>query len=168
MHLDHGDDFKEIQDALDLGFSGVMIDGSALPYEENAAKTKESKAEATMEQKIIGKSKNKSRHERIAVLGYLRLLIIDNFKQDVELLSVMRSEIFGFTVDESQLNTLLSFFRSSGEEKDKSLSSKLQDLQETVGKVTETASKAARFLRTVRRSFQEIVNWFSHVKDLFH
>ncbi|MEG2746394.1 MAG: class II fructose-bisphosphate aldolase [Gordonibacter sp.] len=37
--LDHGEDLDYVRRALDLGFSAVMIDGSQLPYEENAALT---------------------------------------------------------------------------------------------------------------------------------
>lgn len=40
VHLDHGENFEEICTAIDLGFTGVMYDGSALPYEENAANTR--------------------------------------------------------------------------------------------------------------------------------
>ncbi|KLU39329.1 MAG: hypothetical protein AA931_09625 [Peptococcaceae bacterium 1109] len=40
IHLDHGTRLETIQQGLDLGFSSVMIDGSALPYSENAALTK--------------------------------------------------------------------------------------------------------------------------------
>ena len=40
LHLDHGDSFELCKDCVDLGFSSVMIDGSALPYEENIALTK--------------------------------------------------------------------------------------------------------------------------------
>ena len=44
---------------------------------------------------------SKGYFDTIEITVFLSLLrIIDNFKQDVELLSVMRSEIFGFTVDE--------------------------------------------------------------------
>lgn len=39
VHLDHGADLDEVKRALDLGFTGVMIDGSALPYEKNVALT---------------------------------------------------------------------------------------------------------------------------------
>ena len=40
LHLDHGDSFETCKDCVDFGFSSVMIDGSALPYEENIALTK--------------------------------------------------------------------------------------------------------------------------------
>ncbi len=40
LHLDHGDSFELCKDCIDSGFSSVMIDGSALPYEENIALTK--------------------------------------------------------------------------------------------------------------------------------
>ena len=40
VHLDHGESLEYIQKALDLGFTGVMYDGSVLPYEENVANTK--------------------------------------------------------------------------------------------------------------------------------
>ena len=40
LHLDHGDSFQLCKNCVDMGFSSVMIDGSALPYEENIALTK--------------------------------------------------------------------------------------------------------------------------------
>ncbi len=40
LHLDHGDSFEICKSCVDFGFSSVMIDGSALPYEENIALTK--------------------------------------------------------------------------------------------------------------------------------
>jgi len=40
LHLDHGDSFELCKSCVDMGFSSVMIDGSALPYEENVALTK--------------------------------------------------------------------------------------------------------------------------------
>ncbi|MBQ1649652.1 MAG: class II fructose-1,6-bisphosphate aldolase [Prevotella sp.] len=40
LHLDHGDSFETCKSCIDMGFSSVMIDGSALPYEENIALTK--------------------------------------------------------------------------------------------------------------------------------
>ena len=35
LHFDHGVDYNKIKAAVDAGFSSVMYDGSALPYEEN-------------------------------------------------------------------------------------------------------------------------------------
>jgi fructose-bisphosphate aldolase class II len=35
LHLDHGTTYEECKAAIDGGFSSVMIDGSALPFEEN-------------------------------------------------------------------------------------------------------------------------------------
>lgn len=35
LHLDHAKDLKMIRQALDLGFSSIMFDGSNLPYDEN-------------------------------------------------------------------------------------------------------------------------------------
>ena len=40
LHLDHGPSFEVAKDFIDNGFSSVMIDGSALPYDENVAVTK--------------------------------------------------------------------------------------------------------------------------------
>lgn len=40
LHLDHGDSFEICKQCIDDGFTSVMIDGSALPYEENIALTK--------------------------------------------------------------------------------------------------------------------------------
>jgi len=41
MHLDHGDNIETVKKAIDLGFSSVMIDTSAYPFEENVRLTKE-------------------------------------------------------------------------------------------------------------------------------
>lgn len=41
IHLDHGDSFARCMEALQLGFTSVMIDGSTRPVEENAAMTNE-------------------------------------------------------------------------------------------------------------------------------
>lgn len=41
LHLDHGPSFEIAKDCIDNGFSSVMIDGSALPYEENIKLTKQ-------------------------------------------------------------------------------------------------------------------------------
>ncbi len=40
VHLDHGETLDYLQQALDIGFTGIMYDGSVLPYEENQANTK--------------------------------------------------------------------------------------------------------------------------------
>lgn len=41
LHLDHGDSFELCKSCIEFGFSSVMIDGSALPYDENVALTKQ-------------------------------------------------------------------------------------------------------------------------------
>ena len=41
IHMDHGDSIESIMRAIHVGFTSVMIDGSALPFEENIAKTAE-------------------------------------------------------------------------------------------------------------------------------
>lgn len=40
VHLDHGETIEYLQQALDLGFTAVMYDGSVLSYEENLVNTK--------------------------------------------------------------------------------------------------------------------------------
>lgn len=40
VHLDHGETLEYLQQALDLGFTAVMYDGSVLSYDENLANTK--------------------------------------------------------------------------------------------------------------------------------
>ena len=40
LHLDHGNSFELCKDCIDMGFSSVMIYGSALTYDENVALTK--------------------------------------------------------------------------------------------------------------------------------
>ncbi|MCY6354143.1 class II fructose-bisphosphate aldolase [Clostridium sp. ZS2-4] len=57
VHLDHGINIETIKQALDLGFTSVMFDGSHLPLDENIKKTKEvielaKKYDATVEAEI--------------------------------------------------------------------------------------------------------------------
>ena len=40
LHLDHGKSYEMCKKCIDAGFSSVMIDGSALPFEENISLTK--------------------------------------------------------------------------------------------------------------------------------
>ncbi|GAD07247.1 fructose-bisphosphate aldolase [Porphyromonas crevioricanis] len=40
LHLDHGDTFELCKSCIEMGFSSVMIDGSALPYDENVELTR--------------------------------------------------------------------------------------------------------------------------------
>ena len=39
IHLDHGDTVEHCRECLDIGFTSIMYDGSALSVEENAANT---------------------------------------------------------------------------------------------------------------------------------
>ena len=40
LHLDHGRTYEQCREAIENGFSSVMIDGSALPFEENVELTR--------------------------------------------------------------------------------------------------------------------------------
>ena len=40
VHLDHGETLDYLQTSLEIGFTGIMYDGSVLPYEENLENTK--------------------------------------------------------------------------------------------------------------------------------
>ncbi|MDO5541247.1 MAG: class II fructose-bisphosphate aldolase [Eubacteriales bacterium] len=46
VHLDHGETLEYLEEALKLGFTGIMYDGSVLPYEENLENTKKAVAMA--------------------------------------------------------------------------------------------------------------------------
>lgn len=46
VHLDHCETLEYMQKALDLGFTGVMYDGSTLPFDDNLANTKKAVAMA--------------------------------------------------------------------------------------------------------------------------
>lgn len=46
VHLDHGETLEYLQQALDLGFTGIMYDGSVFSYEENLGNTKKAVAMA--------------------------------------------------------------------------------------------------------------------------
>ena len=39
VHLDHGDSFETAKECIDIGFTSVMYDGSALPVKKNATNT---------------------------------------------------------------------------------------------------------------------------------
>lgn len=41
VHLDHGVSLEYIEKSLKMGFTSIMFDGSALPYEENVKQTKQ-------------------------------------------------------------------------------------------------------------------------------
>ena len=41
LHLDHGKSLETIKACIDAGYTGVMIDGSSLPYEQNVELTRE-------------------------------------------------------------------------------------------------------------------------------
>lgn len=41
LHLDHGHDFESCRAAIESGYTSVMIDGSALPFEENVELTRQ-------------------------------------------------------------------------------------------------------------------------------
>ena len=40
IHLDHGSSFEKCKEAIDAGFTSVMIDASHHPFEENIETTK--------------------------------------------------------------------------------------------------------------------------------
>lgn len=46
VHLDHGETLEYLQEALEIGFTGIMYDGSTLPYAENLENTKKAVAMA--------------------------------------------------------------------------------------------------------------------------
>ena len=46
VHLDHCEEFSYMETALKIGFTGVMYDGSVLPYEENLENTRKAVAMA--------------------------------------------------------------------------------------------------------------------------
>lgn len=46
VHLDHGETLDYLKEALEIGFTGIMYDGSVLPYEENLENTKKAVAMA--------------------------------------------------------------------------------------------------------------------------
>lgn len=46
VHLDHGETLPYLQKALELGFTGIMYDGSTLSYEENRENTRKAVAMA--------------------------------------------------------------------------------------------------------------------------
>lgn len=46
VHLDHGETLDYLEKALEIGFTGIMYDGSVLPYEENLKNTKKAVAMA--------------------------------------------------------------------------------------------------------------------------
>ena len=41
IHLDHATEFADIRQAIEMGFTSVMYDGSVLPFEQNAENTRQ-------------------------------------------------------------------------------------------------------------------------------
>ena len=64
LHLDHGDSFELCKSCIDGGFSSVMIDGSALSYEDNVALTK----------KVVEYAHDTTNHPYVTVEGELGTL----------------------------------------------------------------------------------------------
>lgn len=62
VHLDHATSIESIKDAIDVGFTSVMFDGSQLPFDENVAITKEVVA--------MAHPKNISVEAEIGAVGY--------------------------------------------------------------------------------------------------
>ncbi|NLZ52312.1 MAG: class II fructose-bisphosphate aldolase [Thermoanaerobacteraceae bacterium] len=62
VHLDHATSIESIKDAIDVGFTSVMIDGSQLPFDDNVAITKEVVA--------MAHPKNISVEAEIGAVGY--------------------------------------------------------------------------------------------------
>lgn len=65
VHLDHGRSMEVVKKALDMGFTSVMYDGSALPFEENVADSCAAKvmaerygADVEAELGLVGKSED--------------------------------------------------------------------------------------------------------------
>lgn len=57
LHLDHGENLEQVRNALEWGYTSVMLDGSRLPFNENVALTKQAatlahQAKATCEGEI--------------------------------------------------------------------------------------------------------------------
>lgn len=72
VHLDHGKTIQVLRQALDYGFTSVMMDGSTLPFEENMAKTLEAvnlarvyRATVEAELGLVGGSEDGSTDEGI-------------------------------------------------------------------------------------------------------
>ncbi len=72
VHLDHGKTIQVLRQALDYGFTSVMMDGSNLPFEENMAKTLEAvnlarvyRATVEAELGLVGGSEDGSTDEGI-------------------------------------------------------------------------------------------------------
>lgn len=81
VHFDHGLTFERCMQALDLGFSSVMFDGSTSPYEENVAKTREivriaHKAKASVEGEIghVGEAADGENEQYTTVTDAVRFL----------------------------------------------------------------------------------------------
>ncbi|GEN81904.1 fructose-bisphosphate aldolase [Sporosarcina luteola] len=85
VHFDHGETEEKIKEALEIGFTSVMFDGSLLPIEQNIAETKKivelaSKYDATVEGEIgrVGGSEDGLVDIEIAITS------VENAKQFAE------------------------------------------------------------------------------------
>jgi len=112
VHLDHGQTLDQISRAIDLGFSSVMFDGSALPLAENIKQTQEAvrmahAAGLTVEAEIghvapQGKdAKRAPLPTALEVLGFAREVAVDA-------LAVAVGTVHGYYDGEPQIDVSLA------------------------------------------------------------
>lgn len=110
VHFDHGKTLDILKEALDLGFTSVMFDGSSYPLEENIERTNQvvdlvKKYNATVEAElgvVGGKEGEDVRHE----VKYTNSEEVRIFAQatKVDALAVAIGNVHGHYVGEPQLN----------------------------------------------------------------
>ena len=103
VHFDHGKTIEKIAQALELGFTSVMFDGSHLPLDENIKTTKEvialAKKDITVDDKVI-----------IPADGLVGTLTVDKDGKNVEHLDLPTGDYYvkeletnvGFKLDEKE------------------------------------------------------------------
>lgn len=108
VHLDHGLTLATIREALDLGFTSVMIDGSRLPMEENIRLTKQviitaSQTGAAVEAEIgrVGKTESGEEAQAVCTTPEDALYFIE--KTRVDALAVAIGNAHGVYIGSPQL-----------------------------------------------------------------
>ncbi len=91
LHLDHATDFQVIREAIELGFTSVMYDGSKLPLEENIRRTEE----------VV----EYARERGVSVEGELGYLNKEDGSDEVEIICTTVEEAFHF-IKETKVDAL--------------------------------------------------------------
>jgi fructose-bisphosphate aldolase class II len=149
LHLDHGDSFELCKDAIDSGFTSVMIDASKYPFEENIRITK----------KVVEYA-----HERgvsvEAELGKLAGIEDDVNVSDEDAMFTNPDEVYEFVTKTGCDSLAIAIGTSHGAYKFKGEPKLRFDILEKVGKLLPNFPIVLHGASSVPENYVELVNQY--------